>query len=348
VKPLIRPGDHSRQVADVQARLRALGIEVDDEPGLFGESTARAVRAFQQRRGVLSDGIVGPHTWQELVEASFRLGDRTLYLRLPPLRGDDVQELQARLNALGFDAGREDGIFGHDTDQAVRAFQREYGLLEEDGIFGARSFGALAGLRVDRPQTAASLREELKRLETADVRGVLIALDPGHGGEDVGTHGPSGAIEATICWELGVLLAERLVRVGAKARFTRNEIEAPEASERAARANEMGADLFLSLHLNANSSPAAEGVCTYYFPRSSAGELLADELLSALVALGRRDCRSHARSYPVLKETRMPAVIIEPAFITNPDEEKQLEEPAFRAEIADAIATGIFRFWGRT
>ena len=347
MKPLIRPGDHSRQVGDIQARLRALGIEVDDEPGFFGESTVRAVRDFQQRRGVLSDGIVGPHTWQELVEASFRLGDRTLYLRIPPLRGDDVQELQARLNALGFDAGREDGIFGHETDQAVRAFQREYGLLEEDGIFGARSFAALAGLRVDRPQTAAALREELKRLETSDVRGLLIALDPGHGGEDVGTRGPSGAAEATICWELAVLLAERLVRVGAKARFTRNEIESPEPSERAGRANEMGAELFVSLHLNANSSPAAEGVSTYYFPRSRAGELLADEILSAVVALGRRDCRSHARSYPTLKETRMPAVIVEPAFITNPDEEKRLEEPGFRAEIADAIATGIFRFWGR-
>jgi N-acetylmuramoyl-L-alanine amidase len=347
VKPLIRRGDRSGQVADIQARLRALGIKVDDEAGFFGESTADAVRTFQQRRGILADGIVGPHTWQELVEAGFRRGDRTLYLRFPPLRGDDVQELQARLNALGFDAGREDGIFGHETDRAVRAFQREYGLLEEDGIFGPRSFAALGGLRVERPQTAAALREELKRLETSDIRGLLIVLDPGHGGKDPGTRGPSGAGEATICWELAVLVAERLVRVGAKARFTRNEIEAPDASVRAERANSMGADLFLSLHLNANSSPAAEGVSTYYFPRSRAGEVLADEILVALVALGRRDCRSHPRSYPVLKETRMPAVIVEPAFITNPDEEKRLEEPGFRAEIADAIATGIFRFWGR-
>ena len=76
------------------------------------------MRAFQDARGLRVDGICGPQTWAAVVESGWRLGDRLLYRRRPMLRGDDVAELQRRLNGLGFDAGREDGIFGDDTDRA--------------------------------------------------------------------------------------------------------------------------------------------------------------------------------------------------------------------------------------
>src|SRR6266508_1010214 len=121
----IRPGDEGEEVRDVQARLGALGFRVDPaEAGRFGPATEAAVREFQQRRGLVVDGIVGVGTWAELVEAGYGLGDRTLYLHYPFLRGDDVRTLQARLSALGFDAGREDGIYGERTDRGVREFQR--------------------------------------------------------------------------------------------------------------------------------------------------------------------------------------------------------------------------------
>src|ERR687895_293458 len=97
---LIRRGDRSQEVADVQSRLRSLGFDIDDEPGSFGDDTRHAVRAFQQRRSILADGIVGPHTGEELAEASGRLGDRVFYLNPPPMRGDDVTSLQTQLNAL--------------------------------------------------------------------------------------------------------------------------------------------------------------------------------------------------------------------------------------------------------
>lgn len=341
---LIREGERSEQVADVQARLRALGHEIDDDAGDFGASTRQAVRAFQQRRGIIADGIVGPHTWDELVEASWRLGDRVLYLKNPPMRGDDVMALQTQLNALGFDSGRGDGIFGVNTARAVRAFQREYGVAE-DGIFGARSHHALAGLRIDRPGTAAGLREELRRRQGTGVEGALIALDPGHGAADRGDRGPNGAYEADLCWDVASRAAALLAQLGARARFTRTEAEAPDLSERAARANRMNADLFVSLHLNAHAETTAEGASAYYFGGSRAGETLAECVLNELVRLGLRDCRSHARSYTILKETRMPAILVEPAFITNPDDEKRLEQPDFRAEVAGAIVDGIARFY---
>ena len=337
---LIRFGDHSAEVADVQTRLRGLGFDVRDEPGIFGESTRTAVREFQQRRGLLVDGIVGPNTWTELVEASWRLGDRVLYLKRPYMRGDDVATLQARLNALGFDAGREDGIFGRETDQAVRDFQREYGVAE-DGIFGLMTHAALVGLRVDRPGTSAHLREELRRVETGTLRDAVVVLDPGHGGEDPGTRGRRGVAEADACWQIASHLALKLLGTGGRVRFTRTETDNPSASERAALANEVGGRVFVSIHLNAHDEPTAEGASTYYFRTSRAGRDLAEKIQSELAGLGLKDGRSHDRSYTILRETRMPAVLVEPIFITNADEEKRLEDPAFLHDLADAIFTGI-------
>ena len=341
---LIREGDRSAEVADVQARLRGLGYNIDDEAGYYGSGTTAAVRAFQQDRSVLVDGIVGPHTWEQIVEASWYLGDRDLYLKHPPMRGDDVTALQARLNALGFDSGKEDGIFGVATDRAVRAFQKEYGVAG-DGIFGLVSHSALMGLRVDRPGTSAQLREELRRIEKPGITGAMIVIDPGHGGEDLGDVTPAGTSESDACWEVATRIADRLASLGARVRFTRNETEGPDASTRAARANDVDADLFLSIHLNGHAEPTAEGSSTYYFGGSRAGEGFAEQIQEQLVRLGLRDCRSHARSYPILRETRMPAVLIEPLFISNPDEAKRLEDHDFLSSVADAIAAGVRRYF---
>lgn len=343
MKELIREGDRSQQVADVQMRLRSLGITIEDDTGTFGSSTRQAVRIFQQGREILADGIVGPQTWSELVEASWRLGDRSLYLKQPPQRGDDIASLQSQLNALGFDAGREDGIFGANTASAVRAFQKEYGVAE-DGIFGATTHQALSGLRVDRPGTARHLREQLSRTEHPGLQSALIVIDPGHGGSDPGER-VRGIREADVCWELAVRLAERLVEQGAHVRFTRTEAEAPDASERARRANKIEGDLFISLHLNALDRSSAEGSSTYYFGSSKVGEALADKIQDELVDLGLKDCRSHARSYTILKETRMPAVLVEPVFISNPDEADRLDDPRFLGLLAASIARAIARYF---
>lgn len=343
---LIRRGDRSAEVADVQARLRALGLDIDDENGSFDVSTEQAVRTFQQRRQILADGIVGTNTWNELVEANWRLGDRILYMQRPMMRGDDVLVLQSRLNALGFDAGREDGIFGPDTDQAVRAFQKEYGVAE-DGMFGPTTHTSLAGLRVDRPGTAAALREELRQAEHLGIERAFVVLDPGHGGDDSGASTAGGWNEADLCWDIAARIADRLSRTGARVRFSRTEVESPTDSDRARRANALDADAFVSLHLNSHYEGAAGGASTYYFGGSPSGEAIADSIQSALVRLGVKDCRSHARSYPVLRETRMPAVLVEPLFITNPVEEKMLEDPDFRSALADAIAEGIEEYFAR-
>lgn len=337
---LIKRGDRSVEVSDIQARLRAVGFQIDDENGSFGDSTEQALKAFQQQRHILADGVVGPNAWNELVEAGWHLGDRLLYMQQPMMRGDDVALLQKRLNALGFDAGREDGIFGPDTDHAVRAFQKEYGVAE-DGMFGPRTHTALIGLRADRPATAAALREELRQSQHTGLRGSFIFLDPGHGGEDRGGGTALGWFEADLCWDIARRIAERLSGAGARVRFSRTEVEGPSESERARRANDLDADAFVSLHLNAHNEGSAAGASTYYFISSPSGEKLADRIQTSLVRLGVKDCRSHGRSYPILRETRMPAVLVEPLFITNPTERKMLVDADFRTALADAIADGI-------
>jgi N-acetylmuramoyl-L-alanine amidase len=303
------------------------------------------VRTFQQQRHLLVDGIVGPQTWTELVGASWRLGDRILYFTHPPMRGDDIATLQGHLNALGFDSGREDGIFGSRTDHAVRAFQKEYGVTE-DGIFGPASQRALMGLRVDRPGTAAALREDIERSRHTGIRGALIVVDPGHGRTDPGDISVAGSTEGELCWAVATHMADRLVAAGARVRFTRTESDDPDTTARARLANDLGADLFVSLHFNFHSEPTAEGASTYYFGGSRAGEALAESVQNRLARLGLRDCRSHARSYAILKETRMPAVLVEPAFISNPDEAKRLEDSAFQRAAATAIADGVIDYFG--
>lgn len=346
MKDLIREGATRAEIADVQMRLRSLGLEIDDDADNFGESTRRAVRTFQQQRALLVDGIVGPQTWSELVEASWRLGDRILYMKSPPMRGDDVAQLQRQMNALGFDSGKEDGIFGPNTDRAVRAFQKEYGVAE-DGMFGPISQASLGGLRIDRPGTARSLREELNRLGHPGVGGAMIVLDPGHGGDDPGAAAANGRDEAAFCWAIAERLADHLGDAGAAVRLTRRNDEDLAVSERARRANEMGADLFISLHLNAHQEATASGASTFYFGGSGAGEALAERIQERLVELGLDDCRTHARSYSLLKETRMPAVIVEPAFITNPTEADRLSDDAFVDEVARAIAIGTLSYFDK-
>jgi N-acetylmuramoyl-L-alanine amidase len=340
---LIRQGERSDQVADVQSRLRGLGLIVDDVPGDFGSSTLLALKTFQRERGLNADGIVGPDTWDQLVEAGWRLGDRVLYMKYPAFRGDDVQTLQGRLNALGFDAGMEDGIFGIDTDRAVKSFQREYGVAE-DGIVGPHTTIALTGLRIDRPGTAAGLREELRRAEHEGIHRALIAIDPGHGADDAGGLS-EGLSEADLCWDLAGRLAERLARYGARVRFTRPETENPDSTTRARRANEISADLFISIHFSAHSEPSAEGSSTYHWRTSRGGAQLADLIQDELTRLGLKDCRSHPGSFAILRETNMPAVLVEPAYVTSPEDAKRLEDPEFRTAVADALTGAIRRYF---
>jgi N-acetylmuramoyl-L-alanine amidase len=344
-------GSRGEGVRDVQARLATLGYRTDpDRPGEFGTSTEAAVRAFQQVRNVLVDGRVDATTWQELVEAGYTLGDRVLYLRSPFARGDDVRMLQSRLNLLGFNAGREDGILGPKADQAIREFQRNVGL-PVDGIVGATTQHALLGLRPVGPGPGLStvLEREAMRDETS-LRGARIAVDAGHGADDAGEAGPTGLTEAEVTAALAAAIAAGLRTRGADPLLLRPEGGSPTESERAAAANADGVDMLVSLHLNAHRDSLAEGATVFYCGRegwvSASGQRLAELIQDELVRhAGLKDGRTHPKWLPLLRETRMTAVRIEPCFVTNPTEEKRLREGTLIEAIAAAVVRGIERFY---
>ncbi len=351
--PHVTLGARGDAVLDVQGRLTALGYHIDpSEHGEFGPSTKRAVQEFQQRRHLLVDGVIGEDTWAEMVEAGYSLGDRLLYLRYPYDRGDDVRALQAALNVLGFDVGREDGIFGQRTDRAVRQFQRNVGL-PPDGIVGSTTIEAVARLRPVGPGPGLSTVREAEALRrmSASLQGSRIAVDPGHGPTDPGAEGPSGLREADATFAIAEQLMAELQRRGASPFLLRDRQSDPPISARANVANDLGAEVLVSLHLNSHPEAAAEGASTYYYGRegwsSQAGQRLAEMIQELLVSrLGRKDGRAHAKSLPLLRETHMPAVQVEPCFISNPSEESLLNEQRFRRDLAQALTDAIEHFFG--
>ena len=353
VRTLTR-GARGEAVLDIQARLGALGYGIDPkEHGEFGPLTERAVRAFQQQRQLLVDGMVGEHTWEELVEAGYVVGDRVLYVRYPPFRGDDVRALQAGLNRLGFDAGREDGILGERTGRALREFQRNTGL-PVDGIAGGTTVEALRRLRPVGPgpgRAAVREGEALRRL-SASLRGARIAVDAGHGPSNPGPHGPTGLTEAEGAFLLAEALVAELTGRGANPLLLRTSDTDPSQADRARVANDVGAEVMVALHLNSHDDPQVHGACSFYYGRegwvSQPGQRLAELIQEELVARVRlRDLRTHPMALPILRETRMPAVHVEPCFVTNPREEALVRQHEFRSEVAAAVADAIERFFGR-
>ncbi len=141
----IRKNDIGAAVEDVQKRLHLLGYKIDID-GDYGAQTAHAVKLFRKAENLPEGDCVDKATWNALVDASFSMGDRMLYLRLPHFHGQDVEELQTILSVLGFVVGDEDGIFGPHTEHALREFQSSAGL-PDDGIAGKASFEAIERLR---------------------------------------------------------------------------------------------------------------------------------------------------------------------------------------------------------
>lgn len=352
----IRLGDTGPDVADVQRRLADLVDPSLQSDGYFGDATAEAVKRFQQARRLDADGLVGAETWRALVEAGYRLGDRLLWHSSTLMRGDDVRALQRRLNQLGFDAGPEDGIFGPFARGASEEFQRNTGLTA-DGIVGPAMVEALERLQRDHQTGShgvrAREREWVRTMAGRGLPGSRIVVDPGRGAHDPGHEGPAGSNEATVTWAIATRVTARLSANGAQTLLTRGPATDPSPTERARFANEQAVDMVLSIAVNALHVPTAAGAATYYFGgsqfSSEAGRQLAETIQTALVANGwGPDCRTHPMTWTILRDTRMPAVVVEPAFLSSAAGEAALTNPACQDQLAATLADATARlFAGR-
>lgn len=348
----IRHGDTGPAVTDVQQRLIRLIEPELVADGVFGDQTRQAVQRFQRARGLAADGIVGSETWHGLVEASYQLGDRLLWHTRPMMRGDDVYELQRRLNQLGFDAGPEDGIFGPLAHAAVAEFQRNVGV-EVDGVAGPTTVELLRRMHRAHQTSGVGIRarerESLRWLSGRGPVGARVALDPAHGAADPGHVGPSGVSEAEVTWRIAARLAARLGAHGSQPLLVRGPANNPGPSERARLANDLGADVFVAVAVNGLDNPAARGSAAYYYGShqfiSEAGYRLACLTSDRLVAAGwQPDCGVHPMTWTVLRETRMPAVVVEPGFLTSPADERRLLDPVEQEGLAATLTEAINAF----
>jgi len=292
---LYRVGDEGPAVRDIQDRLAALGFEPGaDERAQFGDGTAAAVTEFQKAKGLDVDGIVGPDTWRSLYEAGYRLGDRLLFMRRPMIRGEDVAELQSRLNSLGFDSGKVDGIFGPNTEAAVIDFQHNRHLAE-DGKVGPEVVTEIHLVtRGEMRESRQTIREqEWLRLLPGTMAGARIFLD-------ADCRDPE---ESSLAWEAASAAALAIQDAGGLPMMSRsNDILLPERV-RARRANRMGSDLIVVFRLNREGED-----CVFFFASehssSRAGEALANAIALSVGA------RVEGRASAMLKETRAPAAVV--------------------------------------
>ncbi len=354
---LLRLGDEGAQVRAVRERLVATGdlpasAGADDT---YDRTVERAVRAFQQRRGMLVDGIVGPQTYRALDGARWLLGDRILLFTAGHLMsGDDVATLQSRLLGLGYPCGHVDGVFGESTDDALRDFQRGVGL-RADGLAGPHTLRALGQLARAVTGGAPHALREADRVRSAgpNLRGRVVVIDPGHADDEPGA--VVGELrEADITLDLARRVEGRLAAVGVEVVLTRGLTGNPSQLERAELANSLRADLMLSLHCEAMvHAPQAHGVASFFYGSpdrggawSSTGEQLSSLLQREIVArTDLLDCRSHPRTWDILRRTVMPAVRLEIGHLSHAGDAALLADPAFRDTVAEAIVVAVQRVY---
>lgn len=370
VRDVHRVGDSSARVAEVRTSLARLGLlegyegEIDTfnsrrfskQEMLFDESLAAAVRAFQQSRGIVPSGDIDELTLREIREASYKLGARVLsYQPSQPLVGDDVAELQNQLHELGFYQHRVDGRFGQITHEALANFQLDTGL-EDDGVCGPETLRALSllGRRITGGSAHAIREREHVRQAGPRLSGKRVVIDPGLGGEERGMSvaGRYGEIfEEEIVWDLAQRVEGRMVAAGMETILSRPRGDNPSTKVRADLANSFGADLVISLKLDRYPNEKANGVATFYFgsehgTSSMTGETLSGYIQREIAArTDLRNCHNHARTWEMLRMTRMPSVEVVAGYLTNPGDVAVLTDPKQRDAIAEAIVVAVKRLY---
>ncbi len=240
------------------------------------------------------------------------------------------------------------------------------------------------------PAPSEPTAQELQRLE----RLIIVAIDPGHGGEDPGAVGPSGLREKDVVLSIGLQLRDRInATPGMRAFMTRDGDYFVPLGERVRRARRVQADLLVSIHADAFFTPQARGASVYALSTQGASSAaarwmaerenasdavgginaqvsdaqvlramldmsttaqindslqLGSVLLSQLDRVGRlHKRRVEQAGFAVLKAPDVPWVLVETAFISNPEEEKRLADPDYQTGLVEALHRGIRQYFAR-
>lgn len=303
---------------ELQRKLSAAGYLAPGaaEEATFCARTHAALLAFQDAHGLRATGECDDQTWSALIEASWKLGERLLFLRSPNIRGDDVAQLQTSLNRLGFDCGRVDGIFGPLTVAAISEFQRNIGV-DETGICTpelVRHVQRMSSQTGEGPGVAA-VKESLQLASPIDSDGVRIVIGVFPGG-------------ATIAQAVAR-------RVGEQHRLT-TTVDS-DASTQAATANRFLADVYVGIE---DSHQQGCTIQYYEVPTfvSAGGRNLATRIARAIAdRVPELSVDVQGVRHPVLRETRMHAVLCS----LGPNEIVGLKTNAISGAIHDALLEWI-------
>ncbi|WP_418791457.1 N-acetylmuramoyl-L-alanine amidase CwlD [Phosphitispora sp. TUW77] len=180
----------------------------------------------------------------------------------------------------------------------------------------------------------------------------LIVIDPGHGGIDPGAVGHNGLLEKELVLDIGKRMQNILNQAGADVIMTRttdielNRQKREDLSMRVGMANSKNADLYISIHVNSFPSSRWRGAQTFYQKNQPESKKLAEAIQSELIRVMKNTTRkAKPEDYYTTRNTKMPAVIVEIGFISNPAEAKLMSENEYQRKLAYAIYSGIAKYY---
>lgn len=230
------------------------------------------------------------------------------------------------------------------------------GVAPKSTYYGKKASPGPVPVALPKTKKAQKIVGSTSYTTSGGLRGKLITLDAGHGGSDPGAIGPNGSQEKNVTLPIAKYLKADLEAMGAKVNMTRTtdvDVYAPNASgvdELQARsdvANNSGADAFVSIHINSFDNPSVGGIATYYYAKTSHDANLAQAVQNQIA--GQYGFNGDRGIQPgnlyVLRNTNMPAILVELGFISNPTEEGLLNTDSTRQDFARKIAQGIANYF---
>lgn len=352
---LLRAGFLSPSSAPAAAQALEFDLELEN-----------AVRAFQQSRGLIVDGVVGPETERRLSEAQYTLGDRPLQWNPDqPLRGDDVERLQQNLSLLGLYYGHLNGAFQENTHLAVLELQQSLGL-ERTGRVDLRTIEALARINKNITDSKAFSLRDFHNLESANgaIRQRDVVLVPSrmmdHHPRPSQAPADFEAQSERICLDIALRAHELLGDVGGVPHLVADTpVRASDGTSVASSASLEEAleglrrPVVVVIGCDWNPVEAASGVAAYYWgapepqhPLSPIAHRGASLIHREMVArTGAMDLGCHGREWTILRTTPAPTIALDIGYLSNPAQARDLAHPDSRGHLAQSIVVGLQRMY---
>ena len=360
------------EAAPVAGTEQKIAIAIDDQGATIRSAALLYETPLGEKRAVESQTCAGASTL-----FSLQVDDPGDYRLLEMQAQVETSDGQEKLTKIDLAENGEDCSFEvkQDEGSALSAMaEDEAGAANESEeiettIYALGVEGDVEA--ADDIDDALIVAQEASAFAMARAAGLVIALDPGHGGNDSGAVG-SGLKESDVNWKIAQACKAELENyAGVTVVLTRTQNECPTLYERVERAVNQGAKVFVSLHINSTERSSADGAEVYYPNGSSynkvaheTGKQLSQNILDELTALGLQDRGIKVRNsennskypdgslrdyYGVIADARemgIPGIIVEHAFITNPEDNAKLKDDNFLKKLGMADAQGIAKTYG--